>query len=144
MAPERWQELGINDPRSDIYSVGAVAYCLLSGRDIYVNQNPVQLLEQIIAGNIKPLAELPTALENLVMSCLAKDASNRPDSVSLILEQMEQWAIDDPWNQEKARAWWQSQENQPWHLDRRAWVNIPSLVELFGSTPFQALPPKHK
>ncbi|MGI9515438.1 MAG: serine/threonine protein kinase [Pirellulaceae bacterium] len=117
MAPERWREPGEDDPRSDIYSIGAVVYRLLTGREIYTAKTPAALVEQIVAGEIKPLAEcgvpdLPSELEYLVMSCLASDVDSRPSSVDEILKELEQLPKDDFWNESMALQWWHLHEPQ--------------------------------
>jgi eukaryotic-like serine/threonine-protein kinase len=80
--------------RSDIYSLGVMAYEMLTG------ELPVMAETHSFGGWLKahmthqprPFAQtkvgnsLPKALENLVMSCLAKEPPDRPSSVKEILQ----------------------------------------------------------
>ncbi len=49
MAPERFREPAVMDPRSDIYSVGCVIYYLLSGRPPFIECDPESLFALIIS-----------------------------------------------------------------------------------------------
>src|SRR5262249_7336909 len=44
MSPEQAQGTGDVDPRSDIYSVGALAYSLVTGRPPFEGKNPMEVL----------------------------------------------------------------------------------------------------
>jgi hypothetical protein len=111
MAPERFSSPLEADPRSDIYSLGAVAYHLLSGRTVFRGLNDLQLLGQVMHATPDRLADvvpspLPEALERLVMDCIARDISQRPQSVAAILEILDSIQDVAPWTQEMAKAWW--------------------------------------
>jgi tetratricopeptide (TPR) repeat protein len=70
------------DHRADIYSLGAMAYELLTGQVVFANRTPQRMLAAHMSETPKPVAELrldtPAPLAELVMSCLAKDAAQRP------------------------------------------------------------------
>jgi eukaryotic-like serine/threonine-protein kinase len=74
----RGQEL---DVRSDIYSVGASLYYLLTGRPPHQAQDLVQLITEVLDKNaptpheLRP--EIPKALSRVIMRCLAKDRNAR-------------------------------------------------------------------
>jgi serine/threonine protein kinase len=111
MAPERISNPLEADVRSDIYSVGAVAYQLLSGRPVFRSVTDLELIGQIMHGTPDPLSELvpspiPVALEGLVMNCISRDLSLRPQSVAEILEVLESIETLPGWTQHAARAWW--------------------------------------
>jgi serine/threonine-protein kinase len=111
MAPERFSSPLEADPRSDIYSLGAVAYHLLSGRPVFRGVNDLQLLGQVMHATPDRLSEvapsaLPEALESLVMDCVARDISKRPQSAAAILEILDSIENVPPWTQEMAKAWW--------------------------------------
>ncbi len=82
MAPE--QALGDpnTDHRADIYSYGAMAYELLSGRPPFQADSPTKLVAAHLGeapGDVAALRpDCPPLLAELVMRCLAKDADQRP------------------------------------------------------------------
>jgi serine/threonine-protein kinase len=99
------------DRRSDIYSLGAVAYFLLTGHPPFVRDTAMQMLlahayeEVVPPSRIQP--EIPSDLEAVVLRCLAKDPALRyPDAESL---EHALAACHDAgrWSEENARQWWQ-------------------------------------
>src|SRR5262249_17726866 len=77
MSPEQARGLADVDARSDIYSLGAVAYFLLTGRPPFAGRNPLELLHAHLNAAVIPPSELspavPADLEGAVLRCLAKD-----------------------------------------------------------------------
>jgi len=76
------------DLRSDIYSVGATLYTLLTDRAPFEGDNAVQVVANAVNQKPKPLTELrqdvPPGLERVVTRCLAKEPNGRyPDYMAL-------------------------------------------------------------
>jgi serine/threonine protein kinase len=73
-------------PATDIYSLGAVVYELLTGRQPYEFDSLAELAAQQAGGEITPLRDLersvPEPVEAAVMHALARDPSFRPASAS--------------------------------------------------------------
>jgi serine/threonine-protein kinase len=74
--------------RSDIYSVGALAYFLLTGRPPFAGLRGMKLIAAHLYEVPEPLSrhqpDLPADLEAVVLRCLAKDPNARfPDAASL-------------------------------------------------------------
>ena len=95
MAPE--QALGRSpDARSDLYALGATLYEMLTGRPPFLGDDVVAIISQHI--NTRPVAptwhraEVPKALEALVLALLEKDPSQRPSSASATRERLERAA----------------------------------------------------
>jgi serine/threonine-protein kinase len=111
MAPE--QALGRPgvDARVDIYAVGCVAYWLLTGRLVFTADTPMGVLMHHIHTPPAPpskLAELavPAALDDVVLSCLAKNPSQRPQSAKQLAQQLADIQDVGQWTNQRARAWW--------------------------------------
>jgi eukaryotic-like serine/threonine-protein kinase len=114
IAPE--QAMGqMVDGRADIYATGCVAYWLLTGQLVFAADTPMRLLlHHAHTSPVPPSARtelpIPPALEDLVLSCLAKDPAKRPQSardLSLLLAELEG---GNAWTQERARDWWNAHQ----------------------------------
>jgi serine/threonine-protein kinase len=111
IAPE--QALGGTtlDGRVDIYATGCLAYWLLTGELVFTADTSMGLLmHHIHTPPVPPSSRsevpIPPALDQLVLSCLAKDPADRPQSareLSLRLSEVEGAA---GWTQDRARDWW--------------------------------------
>lgn len=93
IAPE--QALGLSiDARSDVYSLGCVAYEMLTGRQIFGGGTRAEILTRQIDTPAPPLRTLapavPPALEAAVMHALAKDPALRPQSALAFAEEIAQ------------------------------------------------------
>ncbi|HXG64197.1 MAG TPA: serine/threonine-protein kinase [Blastocatellia bacterium] len=84
MSPEQWGGEGL-DPRSDIYSLGVVAYRMLTGETPFTG-NVAELMTLHKTGEPPPIREkntkVPKRMARVVMSALAKDPAQRPDSAA--------------------------------------------------------------
>ncbi|HEY6332559.1 MAG TPA: protein kinase, partial [Blastocatellia bacterium] len=80
MSPEQCRGDEI-DFRSDIYSIGVIAYQMLFGRPPFVGA-PIDVINQHIGATPTPVRafrkEIPRAMARTVMSALSKDPSKRP------------------------------------------------------------------
>ncbi len=80
MSPEQVQSEELT-PRSDLYSLGAVMYELLTGYRPFRADNLSKLLHQIVYATPPPIhtyrSDLPEELENVVASTMQKDPDNR-------------------------------------------------------------------
>ncbi len=89
MAPEQVAGDASLDHRADIYALGCVAYELLTGSSPFAGKPPQQMLAAHVleepASPQAKRADVPPALADLVLRCLAKDPSQRPQSGDEIL-----------------------------------------------------------
>ncbi len=110
IAPE--QAMGTDlDGRADIYAVGCVAYWLLTGQFVFTAETPMGLLlKHAQTPPTPPSARtelpIPAALDDLVLSCLAKDPANRPQSARELSLRLAEVEGANPWTQDRAREWW--------------------------------------
>ncbi|OLB12823.1 MAG: hypothetical protein AUH07_07145 [Gemmatimonadetes bacterium 13_2_20CM_70_9] len=99
------------DARADIYATGCVAYWLLTGQFVFTAETPMALLLQHAQTPPTPPSArtdlpIPRALDDLVLSCLAKDPANRPQSARELSLQLAEVEGASAWTQERAREWW--------------------------------------
>jgi len=110
MSPERIRNPSDADARSDIYSVGAVAFFLLTGRELFETGGEHDLVYHVLHTPARRPSELvtdiPRRLDDLVVRCLAKDRAERPHDVLVVLALLEAVSIERPWLQREAEAWW--------------------------------------
>jgi serine/threonine-protein kinase len=88
MSPEQCVGDAAVAPASDIYSLGALGYFLLTGAAPFAGCGAVQTLVAHVNRTPRPVAELrpevPEALSDVIARCLAKQPSERyPDAASL-------------------------------------------------------------
>ena len=81
LAPELWAG-GAPSPASDIYSLGACLYFVLTGRVPFPFSQPEQLERAHRELEPKLPAEVPTGLRQAILAMLAKDPAQRPPSCS--------------------------------------------------------------
>ncbi len=93
MPPEQAAGDPLLDHRSDIYSFGAMAYELLSGRPPFTGTSPAKIVSAHFSDIPRPVSELrpdtPPILAALVMRCLEKEPNNRPQTASDIVRVLE-------------------------------------------------------
>lgn len=89
MAPEQLAGDPLADHRIDIYALGLLAYELLNGRSPYAATSPQKVLAAVLTQEPPPLItvrpDVPRALSDIVMACLAKEPDDRPASARNML-----------------------------------------------------------
>jgi serine/threonine-protein kinase len=110
IAPE--QAMGAEvDGRADIYATGCVAYWLLTGQFVFTADTPMGLLlKHAHTVPAPPSARtdlpIPAALDQLVLSCLAKEPAKRPQSARELSSRLAEVEGMHAWTQDRARDWW--------------------------------------
>lgn len=81
------------DSRSDLYSLGATCYRLLTGRTPFEGDNVKEILRGHFTEDPVPPSELvdglPADVSNLVLRLLAKDPDERPPSAAVLLREVQ-------------------------------------------------------
>jgi eukaryotic-like serine/threonine-protein kinase len=111
IAPEQAMGRSDVDGRVDIYAAGCVAYWLLTGQLVFTADNAMGYLMHHIHTPPRPpstIAELPISpeLESLVLSCLAKNPDDRPQSAKELSRRLSELEYAGEWSGDRARAWW--------------------------------------
>ena len=106
---------GSLDARGDLYALGCVAWWLLAGAEVYPDASGDDLIRIHVNDAVPELRAavrgwLPSELETIVMSCLAKRPEDRPHDARVLAEMLGAIMIPDEhaWTRVKAVAWWQS------------------------------------
>src|SRR5271166_6093783 len=92
MSPEQVRGMAL-DPRSDIFSFGAILYEMLSGKRAFHGDTPADTMSSILKEDPPELQEtnrnVPPALERIVQHCLEKNPEARFHSASDIAFDLE-------------------------------------------------------
>jgi serine/threonine-protein kinase len=101
MSPEQAHgDLDRVGPRSDIYSLGATLYHLLSGRPPFVGSNVSEVLKDVQRGNFeRPRHHEPSidkALDTVCLKAMAVRPEDRYDSCRALSEDLDRWMADEP------------------------------------------------
>ena len=103
-------------PRSDVYSLGATLYCLLTGRPPFEGDDVGEMLGKVQRGEFAPPRQLDPSVDkaldaicNKAMAILPED---RYGSCRVLAEDVERWAADEP-----VTAW-----REPFGRRVRRWV----------------------
>jgi serine/threonine-protein kinase len=109
MPPER--VLGAAaDARSDLYSLGCVAYWMLTGRTVFTGEPMAVMIHHARTVPTPPSAvsasPIPDHLEQIVLACLEKSPEKRPASALDLWSRLGEVALKTPWTPELAEEWW--------------------------------------
>jgi serine/threonine-protein kinase len=112
MAPERFLEDKQPDARCDIYSLGAVAYYLLTGQPPFRGDTPIKVMIAHAREPVVPPRQLaptiPEDLERIVLRCLAKNPEDRFQSTTALEAALAACDCANAWTQDLAARWWTS------------------------------------
>ena len=103
---------GDADGRVDLYSLGCVAFWLLTGSHVFQAETPTQMIlkhvqEQPVAPSELSEVDVPEELDEIVLRCLQKKPDNRPRDAHELWEALDGLTIPEPWTNGRAREWWQ-------------------------------------
>jgi serine/threonine-protein kinase len=111
MSPEQVGGQANLAARSDIYSLGALAYFLLTGQSPFAGRSAVKMLAAHLYEPPAPLtahrADVPPDLEAVILKCLAKNPADRFPDVRSLEAALGECDTVKEWTEEDAAAWWQ-------------------------------------
>jgi serine/threonine-protein kinase len=109
MSPEQAEGEEL-DGRSDLYSLGAVAYFLLTGRPPFLKGTALQLLYAHVRESVRPpsavRAGVPADLEAVVLRCLEKDVEKRFPDCQALDNALAACQQASRWSEAEAANWW--------------------------------------
>jgi serine/threonine-protein kinase len=103
-------------PQSDVYSLGATLYCLLTGKPPLGGDDIGELLRRAQRGDVTPPRQLDPsidkALEATCLKAMATQPEDRYQSCRVLAEDIERWMADEP-----VAAW-----REPWTCTLLRWL----------------------
>jgi len=132
MAPEAITDPDKIDARADLYALGATAYYLLTGERVFEGSNLIEVcsrhLHEAPVRPSKKKADVPPALEEIVLACLAKKKEERPADAGKLLAMLEAARREiGEWSRDEARDWWSKHS-------KKQKAASPQSVSAFGKT----------
>jgi serine/threonine-protein kinase len=138
MSPEQASgDLEALGPRSDVYSLGATLYCLLTGKAPFEGTQPGTILREVQKGSFPPPRQIEPAIDKALEAVCLKAMATRPEdryaTARALAEDVERWAADEP-----TSAWC-----EPTSVRARRWMRrnrtavaaaaVALLATLFGT-----------
>jgi hypothetical protein len=111
LAPEAIHSPAAIDARVDLYALGGVMYYLLAGEHVFRGRTTMEVCAHHLHTQPIPVGErakaaVPEDLANIVMDCLKKLPSERPQNAAELLRRLQRCKDAQAWTMETARAWW--------------------------------------
>jgi len=110
MSPEQAEAtIRLVDQRSDVYSLGATLYELLTCRPVFEGQTPQEVLLKILVR--EPVAPrrlnpaIPKDLETIVVKAMAKNPEDRYQSARDLANDLRRWLQMEPIKGRRSRTW---------------------------------------
>ncbi len=127
MSPECMTEPETMDGRSDVYALGAVAYYLLTGEEVFTAGSVVEICGHHLHSEPEPPSQrlgraVASDLENIILRCLAKSPAQRPTAIEL-WQELRSCEDRKRWGLPEAMDWWG--DNDDTILDFRAGTRQP-------------------
>lgn len=112
LAPETITDPSSVDHRVDLYALGAVGYCLLTGAPPFQGRTTVEVCGHHLHSAPVPPSErlgirLPGSLDAVILRCLAKRREHRPDTARELQRLLRECATHAPWTDTDASPFWE-------------------------------------
>jgi len=97
-------------PAADLYSLGCVAYFLITGRQVFESRVAIELCIAHSTKQPTPPSQLvpaiPAALEAIILRCLAKQPADRFASAAALADALRAVPATGDWDLGRATRWW--------------------------------------
>jgi eukaryotic-like serine/threonine-protein kinase len=115
LAPESILAPESVDGRVDLYALGAVAYWLLTGTQVFGGSSLVEICSHHVHSMPEPPNQrlgsaIPSDLEAVILRCLAKDPADRFENAHALREALAACISSAEWSSSMAATWWQKHE----------------------------------
>ena len=112
MSPEQALGESSADVRTDIYSLGAVAYYLVTGRPPFTADKTIKIIiahanEPVVAPS-KHRPDVPADLERVILRCLEKRPEDRFQDVDQVAQALSECEAAGRWSPDHSAQWWES------------------------------------
>ncbi|PYM10875.1 MAG: hypothetical protein DME18_15440 [Verrucomicrobia bacterium] len=143
MPPEAIRNAVRSDPRSDIYSVGALGYYLLTAANVFEAEKVLDLYEKHLNESPIPPSQrsknsVSAELEETLLRCLKKEPNLRPQSVNELSALLLTSPRASDWGPGPRAAWWARYHAQeilrPGETDREWPAPIDATVKIDFAT----------
>jgi eukaryotic-like serine/threonine-protein kinase len=115
MCPEQVKSYDKLDARSDIYSLGAVGYFLVTGQPPFDGDTVWDIVAAHSRDPVKPPARvnpaIPPDLERAIVKCLEKLPANRFQDAESLDQSLAACACAEQWTDQRAAEWWHHRNN---------------------------------
>lgn len=118
ISPEALTSDASVDARSDIYSLAAVAYYMLTAEPVFAGRSLVEVCARHLHSDpVAPSQRLgravPADLEAIVLRCLAKSPADRYPNAAELERALAACGAANEWSSDRARAWWHQHGGTP-------------------------------
>ncbi len=142
MSPEQASgQLDEIGPASDVYSLGATLYSILTGQPPFAPESLQNLLAKVMLGNFPPPRQINPGiarpLEAICLHAMALDPGQRYSSAGALAEDVERWLSDEPVGayQESLleRSWRWVRRHRSWAVAGTLSILTVAVVALFAA-----------
>jgi serine/threonine protein kinase len=133
MAPEAITTPEQLDARTDLYSLGAVGYYLLTGQEVFGGRNIVEVCSHHLHSVPVPPSKrigtpIPEDLESVILACLEKSPEKRPVDARTLQSALRACRDSRTWSEDDARRWFSAHEQPLKDRQSRAEVGGAATV----------------
>jgi len=111
MAPEAIASADAQGPRSDLYALGATAFFMLTGEDVFRAKTIVEVCGHHLhtapeAPSVRRGQDVGEDLDAIVLRCLEKDPEERWENADSLAAALEACSLAGAWTRGDAAQWW--------------------------------------